>query len=63
MGVQEDIPERFGDLETEAVCVHWRGLECREILRENVEEMWGGAGKAKTFACVSLKAFCELLMN
>lgn len=62
MGVQEDIPDSFGDLETEAICEHWRGLERKEILRENVEEMWGGVEKAKPL-CVSLKAFCELLMN
>lgn len=54
MGVQEDIPGRFGDLETEAICEHQRGLEPKEILQENGEEMWGRVEKAKPLP-VSLK--------
>lgn len=62
MGVWEDIPESFGDLEIEAVCEHRRELKHKKILEENVEEMWGTVEKAKPLH-VSLKAFCELLMN
>lgn len=47
MGVPEDIPESFGDLEIETICEHQRGLEHKERLQKNVEEVWGTVEKAK----------------
>lgn len=40
MGVQEDIPESLGDLETETICEHRRGLEHEEILQDNGGGTW-----------------------
>ena len=37
----------FGDLEIETICEHQRGLEHKERLQKNVEEVWGTVEKAK----------------